>query len=741
MKTILYKFIYSFPVQLFMLHFRRYQVLLIFWLILFTTVNGSFMKMFGAISLFLAPEYIGSVNFYGTFILGGALGLFIMSWNIVTFILNSKRFKFLATTNHPFAKYCLNNAIIPLALIIFIFVKLYIYQRYNELNIPGNILILMSGLFMGIVLFLFISFTYFFSANKTILRSIQRKMGGTRKLLEQIRTKEAQHDDDALRVDNYLNAVFKSRRARNVDHYNKHFLDFVFRRHHFAALITMIFAVIFLLIMSYLTAYPAFRIPAGASILIFFSILIGFSGAFAYIFGTWSIPLLIIGILLLNAALKDDIIDTRSKAYGLDYTHKDERPEYQFRYLDSLFTPQLAQKDEDSTVQILNRWRGKFPSYTKPKMIIINVSGGGTRSATWCMDVMQRADSLMGGSLMDHTVLITGASGGMIAATYFRELYLEKLQGKEINLYSKRYIENVSKDLLNAILSSFAINDFFTPFQRFTLDGNRYSIDRGYAFERQLNINTDFALDKTLKDYERPVQEAKIPMIFFTPTITTDGRKLIITSQPVSYMTWPQYIRPHRNVRDVDGVDFCRYFAKFHPEDLRITTALRMSATFPYVLPNVYLPTRPIIDVMDAGIRDNYGQETSLRFLHVFRDWINENTSGVIFIQIRDSHKNEVLPIEKQKGLMDMILEPLFTMQHNWSAFQDYEHDDLTAYAEHFFKVPFSRIIFQYVPKKGTEAAALNWHLTGREKFDIYQSLFNPGNTNAFHYLLEMIKQ
>ena len=228
-------------------------------------------------------------------------------------------------------------------------------------------------------------------------------------------------------------------------------------------------------------------------------------------------------------------------------------------------------------------------------------------------------------------------------------------------------------------------------------------------------------------------------MIIFTPTITTDGRKLLIASQPISYMTWPEYISPHRKIRDVDGVDFCRYFAKFHPEDLRITTALRMSATFPYVLPNVYLPTHPIIDVMDAGIRDNYGQETSLRFLHVFRDWINANTSGVIFIQIRDSHKNEMLPIQKQKNLMDMILEPLFTMQRNWSAFQDYEHDDLTAYAAHFFQVPFSKIIFQYVPKKGTEMAALNWHLTGREKFDIYQSLFNPSNTLAFKYLLETL--
>ena len=39
---------------------------------------------------------------------------------------------------------------------------------------------------------------------------------------------------------------------------------------------------------------------------------------------------------------------------------------------------------------------------------------------------------------------------------------------------------------------------------------------------------------------------------------------------------------------------------------------------------------------MDAGLRDNYGQETALRFLENFDDWIKENTRGVLVIQLRD---------------------------------------------------------------------------------------------------------
>src|SRR5436190_14747464 len=114
MKPLIKNIYYFFPVQLFILHFRKYQVLLLFWFILFSTINSNFMKLFGADALFFAPEYLGTVNIFGAVITGVAFGVFVMSWNITTFILHSKRFKFLATTTKPFLKYCINNAILPL---------------------------------------------------------------------------------------------------------------------------------------------------------------------------------------------------------------------------------------------------------------------------------------------------------------------------------------------------------------------------------------------------------------------------------------------------------------------------------------------------------------------------------------------------------------------------------------------------------------------------------------------------
>src|SRR6202012_1440183 len=151
MRSIWLGFYRSFPVQLVLLHIRQYPVLLIFWWIVESAVGGQFLSSFGSDPLFLAPEYRGQVDFASALFVGMGLAIFIMSWNITTFILFSRYFKFLATTSHPFLKYCLNNAVIPLAFLIFYFVKVYLFERYRELMTPLQIAYMVGGFLIGLV--------------------------------------------------------------------------------------------------------------------------------------------------------------------------------------------------------------------------------------------------------------------------------------------------------------------------------------------------------------------------------------------------------------------------------------------------------------------------------------------------------------------------------------------------------------------------------------------------------------
>ncbi|HRE39206.1 MAG TPA: hypothetical protein PK092_12245, partial [Chitinophagaceae bacterium] len=440
MKTWLRGFFYSFPIQLLFLHLRKYQVLIIFWFILFSTVNGSFMKTFGADSLYLSPEYLGNVNSMSFALVGASVGMFIMSWNIATFVLFCRHFRFLAATTNPFLKYCINNSIIPGIFILFYFYKAWQFDHYKELISTPEIFIFFGGFLSGLIILLSASFFYFFRADRSIMRRMMPVMANPSSYITHLaNVKEVHLGTPLIKVEWYFDSPISLKPVRNVSHYTNDFIDSIFKRHHFAAIISVFAAFMFLVIIGFLLDNPFFQLPAAASITIFFSILIGVAAAITYFLQSWSIPYLIGLVLLLNIFYKLDWIDPRNKAYGIDYWNKKERPAYSREGLLALCSPENIASDKKNMISVLDAWKKKQDS-EKPLLIIVNTSGGGHRSATFTMSVLQQLDSITGGSFMKKTFLINGASGGMIGAAYFRELYLRKQQGINIHLQDKKYV-------------------------------------------------------------------------------------------------------------------------------------------------------------------------------------------------------------------------------------------------------------------------------------------------------------
>ena len=730
----------SLPVQLFLLHFRRYQVFLIFWYVLFATVLGKFMFTFGANSLFLAPEYFGDVTVVSTAIVGFAIGIFMMSWNITTFILHNKNIRFLATTAQPFLKYCINNAILPLIFLVVYLVKAVNYARYQELFHGTGILLLVGGFIGGMILSVSIAFIYFFGADKTIYYSMGTviKTANTRYAYV-IRNTKLPKEKTELNVEWFLSAKLSLRKPRDIRHYSEDFLDAIFKRHHVAAVIAIVIAFVFLIMVGYISDARLFQLPAAASITIFFAILIAVAGAVSLFLRTWSLPLLAALYIILNILYQKEIIDPRNKAYGLNYMNKTERPVYSRETIRALASDTNIASDKKHFIAVLNRWKAKQKT-EKPVMYIINTSGGGARSAAFTMNALQRLDSLFGGQLMNQTMLINGASGGMLGAAYFRELYLRKLKGDTINLQDKQYAANISKDLLNPLFSSFVTRDMIGPVQKFEMNGYQYTKDRGYAFEQKLNQNTHGMLAKTLKDYVVPEEQALIPIMFFNSSINRDGRKMIISTHPARFLMRPLPDTNNISLLDPDAVDFNSFFSKQDAMNISLLSALRMNATFPYVLPTVWLPTNPIIDVMDAGLRDNFGQETCLRFIDVFQDWLKENTSKVVLLQIRDRSLGDWEKPLEGSSLISLMTNPFLILQNNWYKLQDYYQHDQLEYMFDAYGSQFHRICFQYVPSKNDATASLSFHLTASEKRDIAFALDNPANKEQFAKLKLLMK-
>ena len=177
------------------------------------------------------------------------------------------------------------------------------------------------------------------------------------------------------------------------------------------------------------------------------------------------------------------------------------------------------------------------------------------------MNVLQKLDQQNGGHLMDKTFMITGASGGMFGAAYFRELSrLRSYKDSTINPDDRQYTDAIAGDLLNPLFSSFVARDLFSPAQKFNVGDYEYIKDRGYAFEQKLNKNTAGVLDRQLRDLAPDEAAAQIPLMLFSSVITRDSRTMLISTQPISFLMRPVFDSTRIKTIDPDAVDFRKFF-------------------------------------------------------------------------------------------------------------------------------------------------------------------------------------
>lgn len=754
------RFIFFFPFQLLIILIRNNHLLLFFWVALFGFVTGNMAVKYGLPYLFLDPEYRNDVDFWSYFILGCTLGGFIMAFNIASYLRNSHHFPFIATLNRPFLKYSLNNFIVPLLFLIVYYTYIISFQSKYEFKSTIEILLESSGILAGMLLFLTVSYIYFFSTNKNIFHlfginvesedevSVAKKEdaepdneiteGSPWKAIDISKLKSQQ-----WHIETYLSNIHKIRLTRGYEHYDTDMLKNVLNQNHYNAAKFQIVLFVSILALSWLRDYEVFNLPAGGSVLMLFTMFLMIVSAIQSWTRGWSNLIFVLLIIILNYFSQFEVFNSTDKAYGLNYSGSKA-----IYHLDSLKNSNdniyAMNFDLGNTMGILNKWKARNQNAEdetdKPFLVIVNTSGGGLRSALWTFKMLQVADSVTNGKLFKQTQLITGASGGMIGASYFRELALQRELGKVDNIYASGYTDNISKDILNPVAFSLAIHDFFIGFQKVDIGPNTYLKDRAYVFENQLNRNTGFVMDKSLKDYQEVEEEALIPMMVLSPTIVNDGRRLLISATPASYLT---YTLPKQQVSaftNVEEVEFLKFFKDQGSEDLRFTSALRMNATFPYITPNVNLPSEPLMQVMDAGLRDNYGLKTTIKFLYSFRDWITLNTKGVIILQIMDRNKKLEIEDAPFPSTFEKLVTPVGSIYDNMFNIQDFTNDQLIQYASLWFNGRVQVVTFE-LPNKVPNKISLSWHLTSREKMQILSAANLPHNQSSLKELKRLLKQ
>jgi hypothetical protein len=755
---------YFFPIQLTIVHLQRNLLLLFFWAVILAFLEGWVGQNLGIRYLFLTPEYRGNVNVVSFFIIGFALGGFIAAFQLSSYIINSRSFPFLATLSRPFFKYSLNNSFIPL-----VFLVIYVWEILRFPYAPGPTekiepLYYVISLLLGISIFTILLFTYFFalsrdlknilspSQGKSVRKSrlkkgipVRTRKGRKFRLLNRIFTQRSPNSQ--WPVETYLNSLITIRFARSSKHYPVEMLNEVFRKNHFNTALFQVLTMISLLLLGYFRERPELQIPAGAAILLASTFFLMFTGFIRFFAGKWALVVVLLFFAGMDFLSKKNILVYTNYVYGLDY--KKAPVIYDTDSLAILYTSKKTEIRQDliEHENILDRWKEKTtegkPAGYKPKIIFTIASGGGSKSAYWTMHCLQYTDSVLKGGLMKHTHLMTGSSGGMIGTSYFREIYRQKNTGKIQNIYADSLKTNVGKDLLNFTALTLCLNDLFIRNRTFHHAGHRYPKDRGYAFEKQLNDNTGHVLNKPLISFAEEEAAAQIPMLVFAPTIITDGRRLIISAQPMSFLS----LKTPKNEFDyhpkIEDVEFMKLFKNHGFQNLTLTTAIRMNATFPFILPSVSLPTVPATEVMDAGIRDNYGFLTALKYMYAHRKWLKNNTDGIILLEMTDGLRSDYERMSDKRpirSLLEGLLTPLGGIISNLTGIQVYQNQQLFYHIAEEFNGKLQHVVLDMTDYNSPEIS-MSLHLTEDEKKKIKSAIELPWNQKSIRELTTALEK
>ncbi len=741
---ILYFLRLFFPIQLIFGHLKYNLFALLFWVILFLIVTDQLGSKFGVPFLFYTPEYQAETNPTAFALLGFAIGGFTMAFNMFSYITLSSKYPFLATLSRPFFKFCLNNSIIPASFLITHIVHFSRFQRLEEFASSSEIWMDILAYLVGFSLFVLISLLYFFPTNKDFFKFTGQKADEE--------DEEPIHSflhnnkitwNEFFRYEKersyiYWCTLFRWKKSRSVQHYDRAILKRVFAQNRINASLFELVTILAFFILGMFRELPWLDLPAGMSIVLLLSIILMFFSIFKSWFNYWAYVVLIFAIIGMNyLSKKTDFFRYRNYAYGLSY-QKDKLRDYSVAAIYKEGKKQdLVKETQQQYLQRLDAWK-KQTGKQKPKLIVLISSGGGSRSAFWTFSVLQKVDQHLEGKLSKHIQMMTGASGGMIGASFFRQLYLED-QLNQTNLrYDPIYRQAISKDLLNKLSVSAFSSDLFVRYQQAQIAGNRYTKDRGYAFEQHLHQNTLNKLNHPLSFYKQFEKNGAIPTMILTPTIANDGRRMIIGTESLAFLCYD--IKGKKSpTSSYENIDFQSFFKGNQCDSLRFSSALRMSASFPFVLPMVSLPTQPEMQLMDAGLRDNYGGKIMMEYLYELEDWIEENTSGVIVLQVRDTKKLLNGETYEEISLKDKFTMPFGNMYDNFPKTQDFDQDELMKIGFERFSFPIDLVTFNLreAPK---ERISLSWHLTTQEKMKIEKAYLSIGNRFALKQLKYLLR-
>jgi predicted acylesterase/phospholipase RssA len=270
---------------------------------------------------------------------------------------------------------------------------------------------------------------------------------------------------------------------------------------------------------------------------------------------------------------------------------------------------------------VLRRWKANQKE-AKPKLVLVSVTGGAYRAGFWTAAVLDELEerSRPGGSLpglTSHIRIMTGASGGTVGAAYFVSLR----DHKGASLVGAMLADS-RRDSLTPVIQQMVQRDV----PMILCPVGYQPVDRGVRLEEQWRT-----LARPFHATYADERQGRCPSLILSPMVIETGERMLISNLDLEDLSTP--VSTTGELYLGSARQFYRMFPSTQ-STFGLNTAVRMSASFPYVSPAVSLPTKPVRRVVDAGYYDNYGVNLAAAWAYEYRDWIRRETSGIALIQI-----------------------------------------------------------------------------------------------------------
>jgi hypothetical protein len=421
----------------------------------------------------------------------------------------------------------------------------------------------------------------------------------------------------------------------------------------------------------------------GATLFVYF-------GSFAFVYNTRLLPgesspfaalffvlllLLLSGVILTGVSFLLDyfripaLLTLVLVSLGLNYLH-DTDHYYQLNPLRAAGKGAPA-PDLDWITASANR---KFPSGAgnKKTLVVVTAAGGGIQASAWTTKVLSGLDDVYGAEFTKSIALISGTSGGSVGSMFYLA------NGKWDNAApldeaAKHRMQSMSRaSNLEADAWGVALPDFMRVFTPILVP---HPADRGWAIEeiwrRELSVlGGDWQDgDLRLRDWIDPIRAGQMPVPIFNATLVESGQRLLLS---------PVVRRPSAK----NGTEAQELFNLYKQADPRVTTAVRLSAAFPYVSP-VARPDLPDSDetayhVADGGYSDNEGAVAALEWVYnLLLYYRQQGSSGhkpfnrILIVRIAPFPiRAKSAAAQKHTGALYELLGPLTTIENVRTASQ-----------------------------------------------------------------------